>query len=395
MSQDVIEGEVIEHKAPAVRQSSEVVTWVPSFAIAVDEAVQRVEAKRDFYNRVMRPGEHYGPIPGTKAREGEEKPKDVLFKAGAELLLANMALQAEFSDADEPTIDYGEEGREGLIRYRRVCRIFRQTGPHEEDRMQVARAEGSCSSRETKYRWRNEDRLCPVCGKPTIIKGKAEYGGGWLCWKKSKNGVGCGTTWPDGATEIESQVVGKVANPDLADLDNTVLKMADKRALVAATLIATGCSDIFTQDIADDEDPPEPPAPKPGAKTAALADKLKNVAVGQGASQPAAAPAPVRGYTEASAGDGDKQTQIFTPQPETQEPSFGERMKAALDLGSLSIEYGRTLLRRKHPTLYESVPIGKESTDALNPVQREAFLKDLENIAKTRAEAKPKGAAHA
>ena len=45
MSQDVIEGEVIEHKPPAVRQSSEVVTWVPSFAIAVDEAVQRVEAK--------------------------------------------------------------------------------------------------------------------------------------------------------------------------------------------------------------------------------------------------------------------------------------------------------------------------------------------------------------
>ena len=186
MSQDVIEGEVIEHKAPAVRQSSEVVTWVPSFAIAVDEAVQRVEAKRDFYNRVMRPGEHYGPIPGTKAREGEEKPKDVLFKAGAELLLANMALQAEFSDADEPTIDYGEEGREGLIRYRRVCRIFRQTGPHEEDRMQVARAEGSCSSRETKYRWRNEDRLCPVCGKPIRKTPRS-----WSCWQ-SQDEPGCG-----------------------------------------------------------------------------------------------------------------------------------------------------------------------------------------------------------
>ena len=389
MSQDVIEGEVIEHKPPAVRQSSEVVTWVPSFAIAVDEAVQRVEAKRDFYNRVMRPGEHYGPIPGTKAREGEEKPKDVLFKAGAELLLANMALQAEFSDADEPTIDYGEEGREGLIRYRRVCRIFRQTGPHEEDRMQVARAEGSCSSRETKYRWRNEDRLCPVCGKPTIIKGKAEYGGGWLCWKKSKNGVGCGTTWPDGATEIESQVVGKVANPDLADLDNTVLKMADKRALVAATLIATGCSDIFTQDIADDEDPPEPPAPKPGAKTAAVADKLKTVRPTENAQS-------VLGNGGSSPGPGaSRDAQTPPAHVETPEASFGERMKAALDLGSLSIEYGRTLLRRKHPTLYADVPIGKESTDALNPVQREAFLKDLENIAKTRAEAKPKGAAHA
>jgi hypothetical protein len=42
-----------------------------------------------------------------------------------------------------------------------------------------------------------------------------------------------------------------------------ILKMADKRALVAATIIATGCSDIFTQDIEDmPEYQPEPPARK-------------------------------------------------------------------------------------------------------------------------------------
>ena len=40
-------------------------------------------------------------------------------------------------------------------------------------------------------------------------------------------------------------------NPDVADLVNTILKMADKRALVAATLIATGMSEYFTQDIED------------------------------------------------------------------------------------------------------------------------------------------------
>lgn len=36
-----------------------------------------------------------------------------------------------------------------------------------------------------------------------------------------------------------------------ADLDNTILKMACKRALVAATLNATACSDTFSQDLED------------------------------------------------------------------------------------------------------------------------------------------------
>ena len=38
------------------------------------------------------------------------------------------------------------------------------------------------------------------------------------------------------------------------DMENTVLKMAQKRALVAATLNAFGLSDRFTQDMVEDED---------------------------------------------------------------------------------------------------------------------------------------------
>ena len=41
----------------------------------------------------------------------------------------------------------------------------------------------------------------------------------------------------------------KMDNPDLADVWNTVLKMAKKRAYVDGMLSATGASDIFTQDI--------------------------------------------------------------------------------------------------------------------------------------------------
>ena len=40
-------------------------------------------------------------------------------------------------------------------------------------------------------------------------------------------------------------------NDDLADQYNTVLKMSNKRSLVAAVLNVTAASDIFTQDIED------------------------------------------------------------------------------------------------------------------------------------------------
>lgn len=60
------------------------------------------------------------------------------------------------------------------------------------------------------------------------------------------------------------------ANQFLADQYNTVLKMAEKRALVAAVLVCTNASDIFTQDLDETfdetihyEPEPEPAPPKP------------------------------------------------------------------------------------------------------------------------------------
>jgi hypothetical protein len=89
--------------------------------------------------------------------------------------------------------------------------------------------------------------------QPAVIKGKAEFGGGWLCWKKRG---GCGAKFPDGAQEIEQQEVGEIDNPDLPDLWNTVVKMAEKRARVDAVLAVTGASALFTQDVEDRAGPP-------------------------------------------------------------------------------------------------------------------------------------------
>jgi hypothetical protein len=107
---------------------------------------------------------------------------------------------------------------------------------------------GLCSTLESRYRYRYAERTCPRCGHATIIRGRAEYGGGFVCYQRKG---GCGAKFHAQDPTIINQQVGKIENPDIADTYNTVLKMAKKRALIDATLTATAASDIFTQDLED------------------------------------------------------------------------------------------------------------------------------------------------
>lgn len=61
----------------------------------------------------------------------------------------------------------------------------------------------------------------------------------------------------------------KYRNNQPWDIQNTIYKMACKRALVAAVLNATAASDIFTQDLEDAETPPPPSAPAQQPKASA------------------------------------------------------------------------------------------------------------------------------
>jgi hypothetical protein len=101
---------------------------------------------------------------------------------------------------------------------------------------------------ESKYRYRVMARKCPKCGKEAIIKGNPKFGGGWVCWKKKD---GCGANFDINDFDIVNQKVGKIDNPDIADLYNTCLKMASKRAYIEGTLKVTAASDFFTQDVED------------------------------------------------------------------------------------------------------------------------------------------------
>ena len=57
----------------------------------------------------------------------------------------------------------------------------------------------------------------------------------------------------------------RIENEDIADVYNTVLKIAKKRAHIDATLTVTGAADLFTQDLIDDDEPQREPVKMPTA----------------------------------------------------------------------------------------------------------------------------------
>jgi hypothetical protein len=70
-----------------------------------------------------------------------------------------------------------------------------------------------------------------------------------------------------------------VENDCIADMYNTVLKMAKKRSIVDATITATAASDIFTQDL--DDDPPKDDKSKPEIRAPIAMPTVDNQPIGQ------------------------------------------------------------------------------------------------------------------
>src|SRR5579859_5382873 len=164
-------------------------------------AKKRLEEFQDFVKGYMKEGEDYGKIPGI------DKPS--LFQPGADKLSELYGLAPTFPD-DRTIRNIDWNMNPPLFDYEVTCVLLsRRTG------MVVAEGKGSCSSYEAKYRWRDCKRKCPNCQQETIIKGKEEYGGGYLCWTKRG---GCGAKFGDGNKEIEEQKIGRVPNDDIADI---------------------------------------------------------------------------------------------------------------------------------------------------------------------------------
>lgn len=165
----------------------------------------QVNLIQDVMRSVMIDGTHYGKIPGTQSAS--------LFKAGAEKLMATFRLAAK------PEVQ--DLSQDGEVHYRVTVNLLSAGGQF------LGAGIGECSSREEKYAWRA--MICQQEFDATPENRRrikfAKY---------------------QGNVEQKKQVR---TNP--ADVANTILKMAKKRAQVDAVITVTAASDIFTQDIED------------------------------------------------------------------------------------------------------------------------------------------------
>lgn len=152
-------------------------------------------------------GTHYGRIPGC----GD---KPTLYKAGAEIIASTFRIAIRPVVTDLSTPDE--------IRYRVEARATSMaTGAY------LGSGIGECSTHEAKYRWRAAVSDREFDATPAERK-RTRFG-------KDKEGK-----------QDQHQI-----RTEPADLANTVLKMAKKRALVDCVLTVTAASDCFAQDIED------------------------------------------------------------------------------------------------------------------------------------------------
>lgn len=196
-----------------------------------------------------------------------ELPKPMLLQEGVRNICSLFKLFFGEPEITETYLD-GDH-----YRVRTHIKLFNAEG------RQIASGDAVCSTRETKYAFRKGDRLCPDCGSGAIIKGKAQYGGGWVCYS---NKGGCGAKFADDDARLTSQQLGRVDNPDKADVENTVLKISVKRAKVAAVCDVALVSEIFAPEAGDDDAPPvrqqaktnrsDPPQTSPKTSAAAAPD---------------------------------------------------------------------------------------------------------------------------
>jgi len=198
-------------------------------AVAVTDITKQYDLIVQAMKQVMKEGEHYGTIPGC----GDKK---TLKKPGAEVLLVLFGLS---TDVIVSRFDMPNSHREVECK----ITVFAPSG------RQLGTGVGSCSTMESKYRFRTG---------PSEITGKLVPQEYWNVRgsdpKKARDILGgkgfVPTKGDDGQWHIAIQGE-RVENDNPADQYNTVLKVGKKRALIDGVLNSTAASFLFTQDLDD------------------------------------------------------------------------------------------------------------------------------------------------
>lgn len=175
--------------------------------MAVADIIAHVAMVQEVMRAVMKPDVHYGIIPGTD--------KPTLYKQGAEVLCMAFRVADSYHVEDLSTAD--------TVRYRVTC-----TGNHQTNGIILGSGMGEASSSEEKYKWRK-------AFEPEFNETPANM-------RRKKTGYN--------KVKRESYSTFQVRT-EPADLANTILKMANKRAKIAMTINVTACGDMFGQDLED------------------------------------------------------------------------------------------------------------------------------------------------
>lgn len=165
---------------------------------------------------------------------------------------------------DHHYYSFNEGGKPALTKdgAHRICSLFkvipgpvdveiiREEGGHftvvslarlfNADGLEISSGRGSASTRESKYayRWVYENQVPNDVDKATLQTRSGQKRGGSGTWTQYR-----------------------LPNPDLADLENTIIKMSEKRATVAAVNKLPLVSELFATD--PDSVPPSSPSSKP------------------------------------------------------------------------------------------------------------------------------------
>ncbi|NSW91464.1 MAG: hypothetical protein HPY74_12460 [Firmicutes bacterium] len=156
----------------------------------IEKAIQMRETFNKLFNNLLQQGIDFDRIPGTD--------KPTLLKPGADLLCQVF----HFASGEPKIISSIEDFEKGILSYTVSIPII-----HRDSKTLVSVGIGSANSYEVKYKYRYVDS--------------------------------------DDGEKV------RIINPDPADQQNTLVKMAAKRAYIDGVLKATGASRMFTQDIED------------------------------------------------------------------------------------------------------------------------------------------------
>ncbi|MBP2666525.1 MAG: hypothetical protein H6Q76_1505 [Firmicutes bacterium] len=184
----------------------------------LEEMKAKIDLVQQYIKEVMIPDIDYGKIPNTD--------KNTLFQPGADKL--------SFLYGYSRNIVSKEENKDfNTGHYDVTVRVQMR---HKTSNIIVGDGEGSCSTRESKYcyRWVYDNDVPSGIDKSTLISQTFKT--------KKKEGE-----------EQRSFTKYRMDNRDLFDTWNTILKMAIKRAYVAAVLASTGLGGMFSQDEDDFE----------------------------------------------------------------------------------------------------------------------------------------------